>query len=89
MRRLVRILVDRDSDRDSTTSACVRGDLMNIRKAGDFARPPARHGAIDGGQNGLTTARITIRISRTVGTSLIILKNFCDLRRRSAAKSFT
>src|SRR5947207_2749018 len=28
-----------------------------------------------------------MRIINTVGTSLIILKNFCDFRRRSAAKS--
>src|SRR4029079_7899673 len=40
-------------------------------------------------QNGLTTTRITMRIRRTVGTSLRIRKNFADFRRRSAANSRT
>ena len=86
MRRLDRKL----RRRNSTASACVRRDFANIRKN---TRTRKAAGSVQckirARQNGLTTTRITIRIIRTVGTSLIILKNFCDLRRLSAAKSFT
>lgn len=86
MRRPVRVL--KEPELDGIRLRSEGFDKYTEKQVNPQGRPPERC-KIGRRQNGLTTTRITIRIMRTVGTSLRILKNFCDLRRRSAAKSFT
>ena len=81
-------------DRGSTASAYVRRDAVNIRKDKQICKRKAA-GSVEyrrrrlTGQNGLTTAKITMTINRAVGTSLRIRKNFADFLRLSAPNSRT
>jgi hypothetical protein len=61
-------------NQDTTTSACVGWDLVNIENQLEFRKEGAPRSINDKArQNGFTTTKITAPIIKTVGTSLINL----------------